>query len=444
MLKSLRLFQGARADPSVAVAQPSLTSAGSNGRHATPPAPTLNRYLTHQPIVDADYRLIGYSLSLKERVPIPVLPGAVDLEQMKEEMLLVSVIDLAYQQALGNHLTFLSLRPETLHNPLLDLLPPEKVVLAIASNAAADDALIARCAHLAEHGIPLLLDGDPTPETAPLLPYCRYARLDVGNVDVLSLGDRLNGLRAYGAQRIVAGNVSSMETFEACRKLSFSLFHGNYLNQPRQTTERKVDAQRLRVMELLNLVIREAEVPRLAEKLKQDVGLVYRILRYINSPINALLQPVQSIEQALVWLGRDQLYRWLTLLLFNVGPADNRSQTLLQNALVRARFMEKLGTDRFSPPMRGSLFIVGILSQMDALLDMPLPKAIEPLNLAPDITDALLGGKGLFAPYLEMAMACERLDMDTVEKLANEYRLDSNTVNLAHIDSIIWAERLQH
>jgi EAL and modified HD-GYP domain-containing signal transduction protein len=443
MLKNLKLFQGLR--PAAGAPAPHPARSADTARERGPavaPVPALKRYLTHQPVLDADCRLVGYDLGLRERVPIPVIPGAADLAQMKDELLLVSVIDLAYQQALGDRLTFLRLRPETLRNPLVDLLPAGKVILTIPATAATAD-LTERCADLAGLGIPLALDGQVTQSSAPLLAHCRYARLSIGDTDILSLGDRLGHLQAFGTPRLIVDHVDSEEAFEACQLLAFELFQGDFLNRPRGLGEHRVDAQRLRVMELLNQVMREADTPRLAETLKQDAGLTYRLLRYINAPVNGLSQAIQSMEQALMWLGRDQLYRWLTLLLFSSGQPDGRSQALLRNALVRARFMEKLGADRFSPPMRGGLFIVGVLSQLDALLDLPMAQALEPLHLAPDITDALLNGRGLYAPYLRLALACERLDLDTVERMAAEYRLEADEVNLAHIDALIWAERLK-
>lgn len=433
----LKLFAGGAATRPAAHPEPSAPAAAEPEA-----APALKRYLTRHPVLDADYRMVGYELGLRERVPVPVIPGAETLEQMKEELLLVSVIDMEYQRALGDHLTFLSPRPESLDNPLIDLLPPGKVVVAVPARTPAP-ALLTRCATLAAKNIPLLLDGDVDDANAPLLAHCGYVRLDVGHADMAALGDRLARLQAYGTPRLIAANVDSAEAFDACRRLSFRLFQGSFFACPRSGTQKHVDPHRLRVMELLNLVVSQAEPARLAETLKQDAGLTYRLLRFINAPVNGLDQPIQSIAQALMWLGRDQLYRWLTLLLFTAGQPDGRSQTLLRNALVRARFMESLGRERFSPPMRGGLFLVGILSQLDALLDMPMRGALAPLKLAPDITDALLHGKGLYGPYLGLATACERLDLDTVDRLADAYRLDADAINLAHIDALIWAEGLQ-
>ncbi|MDR3395875.1 MAG: HDOD domain-containing protein, partial [Parasulfuritortus sp.] len=175
---------------------------------------------------------------------------------------------------------------------------------------------------------------------------------------------------------------------------------------------------------------------------KRNAALTYRLLRYINSPANGLDQPMASIGHALMWLGHEPLYRWLSLLLFSSGQQDGRDQALLRNALVRARFMENLGRERLDRSQRGGLFIVGILSHLDVLLDRPMAEALAPLRLSEAMTDALLELKGLYAPYLKLAMACERFDQEAVEQVVDGSGLTAAEVNLAHVNALIWAETL--
>jgi EAL and modified HD-GYP domain-containing signal transduction protein len=139
-------------------------------------------------------------------------------------------------------------------------------------------------------------------------------------------------------------------------------------------------------------------------------------------------------------LGHDQLYRWLTLLLFTHQDADGRSQALLRNALIRARFAEILGEDRLAKEYRGGLFIVGILSMLDALLNLPMEQVLASLNLSEPIAEALLHGRGVYAPYLQLATACESSDRQVINQLTGSLGLTPETLNLAHINALIWAE----
>jgi EAL and modified HD-GYP domain-containing signal transduction protein len=199
----------------------------------------------------------------------------------------------------------------------------------------------------------------------------------------------------------------------------------------------------MRVMELLNLVINRADIPALEEKVKLDAALSYRLLNYINSPANGMQQPIQSIGHAITLIGYDQLYRWLTLLMFTSGTADERSRALLKNALVRGRFCESLGKDRLPSGDLGGLFIVGIFSLLDALLNIPMGDALTRLNLPKPVVDALSQHKGIYAPYLQLASACENFDQDTIARYSAECGLDADTVNVAHVNALIWAEQIE-
>ncbi len=403
----------------------------------------LQNFVVRQPVLDGQYRVVGYELRLRDRVPVPVLPGAVSLQQAQDEMLLVSAADLEFQRALGNRLTFIALMPDSLHNPLVEQLPADKIVLSASGPESAGD-LLPRCQALARRGLALALDDVvPSPELTPLLKLCRFVRLDVQRHEVARLIDRVSLLRRSCSARLVARNVNTEDAYTACRKLGFDLFQGYFFTRLQAGTRVHIDSSRQRILEALNLVMSHAEIAEIERSVKMDAGLSYKLLRLINSPSYGLRRPVQSIGQAVMMLGHDALYRWLTVLLFTHGAADPRSQALLRNALIRARFTESLGEARLPPEQRGGLFITGILSNLDALFNLPMDQAIAQLNLPEAVSDALIRKQGVYAPYLELVLACEHFDQDSIASLAEEAALTADQVNLAHVNAMIWAERIE-
>lgn len=398
------------------------------------------RFLTRRMLLDADYRVVGHELSVNPRVPMPVLPGATSAEQNRDENLLATVIDARYRGAMGRKLCLLDLHG--MNSPLLDQLPRENTILRVPVQPATPE-LLARCQTLVRAGFSLALDEAAcVPGMAPLARECGYLRLDVGDNDPMGLCDRLVRLRDLRGPRLIAANVDSHEAFAACRKLSFHLFQGDFLTLPRAAAAKSIDSSRLLILRLLNLLMQHAEYAVLAAEFKLDAGLGYKLLRYINSPAVGLRHPIRSIDHVLLMLGHDQLYRWLTLLLFSHRQGDPRAAALLRQALVRARFAESLGERHLAAELRGGLFIAGILSLLDALLDLPMAQALEGMQLAPAIVDVLLRGTGPYGPYLEMARACERGDQAGLGRIAGELGLDAQTVNMTHLDALIWQEGL--
>ena len=402
----------------------------------------LPRYLTRQPLLDSEYHVVGYELRIKERTPIPVLPGATSLEQVQDENLLARVLDTGYQQALNRKFTLVNLHATTLDNPLVDMLPKESSIIALGAMPPTP-TLLARCQALAEQGFALALDESSLmPGMTPLARLSRYLRVDVGDNDLMALCDRLVRLEGIKGPRLIARNVGTEEAFAACRKLSFDLYQGYFFTQLRPTASRGIDMSRMRIMQLLNLVTSHAENHAIEAQFKLDAGLSLRLLRYINSPAVGLRFPIRSIAHVLVMLGHDQLYRWLTLLLFTQERGDGRSQALLRNALVRARLMESLGDEYLAPDLRGGLFITGILSMLDALLNVPMGQAIASLNLAQPISDALLHDRGPYAPYLQLALACETGEDAPPLLLSQEPGIPAEALNQAHFQALAWSEGL--
>lgn len=401
------------------------------------------RFITRLPLLDGDYRLVGYELRVRRDTPLPVIPGARDLDQIQDEALLTSVIDLDFVQALGHKLILLALAPAGLHSPLLEQLGAERVLLAVPP-APPDSETGARCRELAGRGFRLVVDdpGDLQPHATPI-PAHSHVRIDAGGQDAMALAKRAARVRRLGAAGLIAANVDSLEAYEACRSLAFEFVQGYFFTQAPATASRTLHAGRLLIMELLNLVMGRAEFPRIEAKFKLDAGLSYKLLRYINSPAVGLRYPIKSIGQALVMLGHDQLYRWLTLLMFTHNPGDPRCRALLKNAVVRARLTESLGESRLAAGERGGLFIAGILSMLDALLNLPMEQAIAPLKLPQAVVDALLKDEGAYAPYLQLARACEQFDQGVIGRLCARAGLSPEAVNLAHVNALIWSETLE-
>jgi EAL and modified HD-GYP domain-containing signal transduction protein len=405
---------------------------------------SLQRFLTRQPILNNEHGIVGYELKRRDPAALvdDALPGVASRRQAEDEWLLASTIDLAYQRALGDKLTFLGVAPETLLSPLMEQLPKSQVVIAIHPHRSSP-TLIARAEQLAHDGLQLALD-DPG-NNQELAGYCRYIRFDTTRYDVMGLTAQVVRSLDTGSKKkplLIATQVDTPEVFAACRKLSFNLFQGYYYTYPQASGAHRLDSSSMRVMELLNLAKKQAEFPVIEKSFKLDPALTYRLLRYINSPAIGMRRTIESISHALILLGHDQIYRWLTLLLFTSRETDPRSQSLLRSALVRARFIESLGHDKLKRGESDSLFIVGIFSLLDALLNIPMQQALAGLHLPPPVVDALVDHTGPYAPYLNLALACEHFDQDAIATSAAEIGIDADAINLAHVNALIWSESL--
>jgi len=184
----------------------------------------------------------------------------------------------------------------------------------------------------------------------------------------------------------------------------------------------KLTQSRLILMELLNLLRQNAEISALAAVAKRDPGVTLKIIEMANSPLSGLTAPIASLEQALLILGREVLYRWLALSIYRTSN-DGRDETLLEIALGRAFFLEQVAVGCRSKQESDELFLVGMLSLLDILLGLPMTKAIDGIILPQAIIDVLVKSEGPYARFLLLALAREKGRNDQAVKFATDIGL---------------------
>ena len=402
------------------------------------------KFVSRRPILDRAQHIVGYEMLLRKKSPSTPKADEGALQPIYDETLIRCVADLQIDRLLAGKLAFVGVSPATLDSPLLLKLPKQGMVLAVQPDPAQADRILTRCKELKLLGYRVALD-DVTDvrQAEPFLETVAFVRIDVSKLNAIALGKLVDLIVGKSAVQLIANNVETDEDFEACRRMYFHYFEGYYFARLQPAAPHRIDSNRARVMQLLNMVRHRGEISELEQVFRRDAVLTYKLLRYINAPVNGLLQEIRSIAHALIILGHDQLYRWLTLLLFTSGAMEPRAQALLKNALVRARLTELLGWDKVAPAEREGLFIVGIFSQLDVLLNVPMERALEELHLPEQVAQALVRRVGVYAPFLELAAACEDADQERIARYAELCGMDAATVNRLHGEALVWAEEIE-
>jgi c-di-GMP phosphodiesterase len=249
-------------------------------------------------------------------------------------------------------------------------------------------------------------------------PGAHFVLIEGAGLDGRALQAAATACRAAAANTVtlVASGIGDLDDLEFALRHGFDLASGvvDRSAPPRAAAALPPDLQR--VAQLLNLVTMNADTAAIAIELRNDVRLTYQLLRYANSPLLGLSRAVDSADQALMLLGRDAVYRWLSMLLLAGTAGRSTSHALQEIALSRARLLEALADAIGAPP--AGLFTTGLLSLLDVMLGVPMADALKPLNLAAPARQALLEHAGPWHAALELARALERNDLVRAELLA--------------------------
>jgi len=397
-------------------------------------------FIGRQPILDEKQQIIGYELLFRHSATAVDAVFEDDLKACAR-VLVNTLSDMGAQWLLGDKLAFINVNEEMLHSDMLELLPPKRTVLEVLETVPATEAVVQRCQELREQGFLIALDDHvPSPELAPLLACADFVKIDImltGMETAAKIHAQLKSLPL----KIVAEKVETRQQFEACKKIGFHYFQGYYFAHPETLTAKVINPSYAAVLDLLNLVSKDAETKAVEEGFKRDPALSFKLLRYINSVGFGLSCEIQSIRHALSILGTKQLYRWLTLLMVTAGE-NTATPALMKTAITRGRLTELLGESYFEKADRDNLFIVGVFSLLDAMLEMPMDQVLEKVLLPEPVTDALLTQEGIYGPFLQLAIACEDADESRIKSLADSLQFDPTKINDCHIAALAWVEGL--
>ena len=324
---------------------------------------------------------------------------------------------------------------------LLDWIAPANVTFELPGAPFCTDHTAAFVAALKEANLSLCYNFDA--QAAQVFgsgAAFRFIGFDAASFSPAQLKALLAKTQPYGIP--VAFNVDTQATFKACMDAGMTAAAGWFIKQPTTTPAKQLNASQAHIVRVLNLVRKNADVGEIESALKQDVALSYKLLRYINSAGFGLSCEVQSFKHAVTILGYNKLNKWLSLLLVTASK-DPMAPTLMHAALTRARLMEQLGHGLVEKSEYDNLFITGAFSMLDLLLGVSMEQALESMHLPEPITDALLGNGGLYAPFLDLALACEAGDGATLADQAGMLGLTGDQVNRAQLGALAFADAME-
>lgn len=406
------------------------------------PAMLDTHFIVREPLLNSQERVLGYELLWQDVAAsgrAPSAEEALHLVRFAAECLGGAEAD----SLLGEQLVFLEITPHLLGHPALDALPVRGTVLVLRAAELADDATIAKMAQARARGFAISLRGlvDPAMLDARLHAELAYLEVSMGAPDFAAQVQQ-HQTQAPSRLQLIARGVNSWKAYDLSASLSMYAFVGHLHLSPRPGNfARELNPAQTLILQLMDMVRKNAEVKQLENVLKRDPALSYKLLRYINSAGFGLGCEIQSLRHAVTMLGYSPLYRWLALLLAT-ATTTGYSPVLMQTAVIRGRFSELLGAGFLPRQEAENLFVAGMFSLLDKLLGVPMEQVLEKIQLSESVTQALLSREGIYGPFLALAEACELNNAD-VEAMATSLCIDVKQVNQAQMAALAWAQTLQ-
>jgi len=398
---------------------------------------SATRFVARQPILTKDEKVFGYELLFRDGVEnffCSADPEAASRSTLDTSML------MGLDVLCDGRRAFINCTREMLLKDYVTLVPSNQTVVEILETVPPDDLVMAACQRLKEAGYMIALDDfaidDPR---APLTEVADIIKVDLKRTTPAECAAMI---KRYGPWRcrMLAEKVETREEFVAASKAGFVYFQGYFFRRPEVLATHEVPANRINYVRMLQTVSKPELDPReIEDAIKSEASLCYRLLRYLNSAVFGFANEIHSVRHALAMLGEREVRRWVRLVV-TLAAGQGKSSELVLSALVRARFCELL-----SPKIQhgeSDLFLLGLLSMMDAILEIPMPEVLDRVPIDQETKALLLGGTGRLRPLYQLMLARESGDWQNTAELSKSLHLSDGEVAEAYWSAMQWARQV--
>ena len=406
-----------------------------DGKAARTPITTM---VTRVPVFEGGHKIWGYDLLLADigsdkDSPPPGTP--------KEVGALSNAFSLIMPFMGKNERLSLPMSEDLILTNTAYMFPSEMCCLNLRGRIKNATALGRNLAELKQAGYLIMLSCPRQgPEWAEFLPLARIARVDLLEFSENELKLTADWLKERGVE-ILAQNVKPGQ-IEMCLGMGVKYLQGDVRTQSDVVSGKNFSSSQIVKARLLQALTNpEWDVRDVAALIRADVSLAYRLLRYLNSAYFSLPNAITSIESSVLLLGRVGLEQWVYVTIFSdlgVGPL---AKHIITTAAFRGKFLELLAgeSNRPSPPAE-TLFMLGLFSMLEALLNIPLRDIVAEIKIDEKVTRTLQGDDTEYQPWFTLLLDYERGNWDGARPLAAQLGLTLRDISAAYTKAMTWVK----
>lgn len=401
-------------------------------------------YVARQAIYDTEKRVFAYELLFRDGVS-NCFPD-ISPDEATSAMLADSHLSIGVENISFNKTSFINFHQDTIIHRFPSTLDPLNVVIEIVESVDVNEEFIAACEHIKQLGYKIALDDYNFSDIwEPLLPLVKYIKVEAEIIDLdnPSIVSSLRKLQADG-KILIAEKVETLDAFERFKAAGFDYFQGYFLSHPEMIKHKSVQVATSSIIELVAASSSETfDFKKINDVFEKDVGLTYKLMRFINNPLFNKRQTINSLHHAIRFLGETELKKFIALLAV-ANLRGNKPVDLILSSLVRANFCKLMAyamAHKENPP---SSYILGLFSHMDALMDMPMPEIMKSLPFSDDVKTALceIHSNTELALQLRICIAFERADWAVIYEMSQKANIPEPDLFNMYYESVQWANAM--
>ncbi|NOH95679.1 HDOD domain-containing protein [Vibrio sp. 99-70-13A1] len=396
-------------------------------------------YIARQPILDLKGDLIAFELLYRNSTS-NFYPSSVSPEEATQAILVEHFLT-STGSLLEGKLGFVNFDENSLMSGLVYDFPPNDVVIEILETCEPTDLLFEKCRELKERGYLIALDDyEPDERWERFYPFVDYIKLDIQALSIPKCLFLIRSLKEFDI-KFLAEKVETYEEFEKTKRCGFELFQGYFFTKPQIIKNIKLSSSTSDLIELSKIVsASEFEYTQIEKIISRSAAMSFQVLKYANN--TGVRNPIKDLKQALAYLGNDKIKKFSSYAMMTQLGADKPS-ILHCSALYRAKFIENIASLFQKTEVTDLAYLCGLLSLVDAMLDMKMNVIMSEVNLDKSLVTALVSKQGLLGNILLLTEALEVSDWSAIRSLCITLGIEEHEVIAMAIEADLWVSELE-
>jgi c-di-GMP-related signal transduction protein len=400
----------------------------------------MDAFVARQPIFDRKKSLFAYELLFRDGLSnfVPDIDGDI----ATSSLLSSSFFTIGIERITGGRKAFINFTESLIIQEVPLLFPRETTVVEVLEDVRPLENVLLALKKMSENGYCLALDDFVFQnDLQPMIQLADVIKIDFRQTSIMEIRKLLDSAHLKN-KKLLAEKVETNTEFNQASEMGFEYFQGYFFCKPEIIKGKEISSSNISLLRILAEVNKpDFCFDEIEKMVATDLSVSYKLLRYINSAFFKRRNEITSMKQAMVYLGENELRRFISLITLSKIGSDKPSE-LIRNSCIRARFCELLGSASGCAESPDALFTLGLFSNIDAILDQPMTEIMNRLPLSGKIISALVDNTGELAEYLELVKHYEKGEWSRIPSMAAVLCLTEEVIPPFYLEACNWSNAL--
>ncbi len=390
-------------------------------------------FIARQPIFNKKEEVFGYELLYR------INEQSTQFEGFSSQSATATVINGLFihglEKIINQKKAFINFDADVLNADFFHLIKPEYLVIEILEDVEITDKLINRVKEIKNEGYKIALDDFvESYSDYPLIEYADIIKFDIRETPLETIKHEVRKAKR-DRKILLAEKIETRQEYNIAISMGFQLFQGYFFSKPKIVEgikgKKSINPNYLQIID--ELQSDEPSYQVISEIIERDANLTFKLLRTIDQ--RAEKDSIYSIKRALTYLGLKELNYWITLLLMQDMGKD-KPKELLNISLIRSKFAFKISENSDLKKSKLEASLMGLLSNIDAFLDLPIHDVLKQIKVTQKIKSALLEKTGLLGDLLNLLISYEKGEWEEINRLCEKMSVESDQLTEYYFESI--------